>query len=846
VAGPVGSIALLLLLVISGLGFSVAAPGAVDRAAGAPIAPLAPGAALLAAAEASLAPPPAGPVSPWTNITSVLSNSPQAREGAAMAFDPNIDKVVLFGGFLGNRTGHDTWEFARGHWANVSLSIGVAPRGRQHAGFVYDSEDNEMLLFGGHDGPTYLNDTWAFNGTGWSLVNSTLSPSPREDLMMADDPADGYVVLFGGESPSGHLLNDTWTFVGGQWTNITTSLRTAPPAREDGGFTYDGADGYDLLFSGKAGTTGLWDDTWNYSAGAWHNITLLVGTEPPKRESMSLAYDAVDGYVVLFGGLHYPTALSDEWTFSGGHWTEQFPATHPSGRFDSSLAYYPNDGLGYLLLFGGQTNASAPTSVLSDTWTYKLPVTVVVHATKSLLDVGQSTELSLQVTGGYAPYTAFAWFGLPSSCPSVSATSLSCTPGTNGTYSITANATDTEGSNGTSAAFTLVVNPDPTVVASASVYAGQAPLSVSFSAQVSAGTPPYSYDWLFGDGTNSSSVAPTHVFTTAGTFDAALTITDNLTFTATSLLQAIVVSAPLPSLNATISASPMSGVAPLLVQFGVSASGGTAPYTYAWTFGVTGASSTVANPAYTYQAAGTFDAQVVVTDADEATVTRSVDITVAAPPPLAAFASGTPTTGVAPLTIAFTGTASGGATPYTFAWAFDATHSGLGASVQFTYTNAGSYTAVLTVTDALGAQKTASVPVSVLPPLNATFVAAVGSPYCSQGTGYAVITVNASATGGIGRDSFSWSFPNGVGSGANATTTVGAGATSTIQLTATDASGTSVRSTQSVSVPSVSCSTPAGGTTSGSDLLVLVLIVIVAAVVAIEAVLIVRRRKKTP
>jgi PKD repeat protein len=224
-------------------------------------------------------------------------------------------------------------------------------------------------------------------------------------------------------------------------------------------------------------------------------------------------------------------------------------------------------------------------------------------------------------------------------------------------------------------------------------------------------------------------------------------------------------------------------------------------------------------------------------------VTEFKNITVEAP--LLASASGTPTSGIAPVSVAFTGSASGGVQPYVYGWTFGPSGAtGSGVSPSYLYTIPGVYSALLTVTDATGAQASASaVTIDVLAPLNASFVASAAAPYCYDGVGEATVTVNGTAVGGVGAYSYGWLFPDGVASGANATTTVSAGANSTIQLTTDDSDHHSVRLTQSVSVPAISCTSPAGTTSGHSGILILILIVLVAAVVAVELVLILRRRK---
>jgi hypothetical protein len=69
---------------------------------------------------------------------------------------------------------------------------------------------------------------------------------------------------------------------------------------------------------------------------------------------------------------------------------------------------------------------------------------------------------------------------------------------------------------------------------------GTIPFTVSFSATLDGGVPPYVYDWDFGDGSRSTSPAPSHTFGAAGDWPVRLTVTDanGLTGTSTIVVQA--------------------------------------------------------------------------------------------------------------------------------------------------------------------------------------------------------------------------------------------------------------------------------------------------------------------
>jgi hypothetical protein len=66
-----------------------------------------------------------------------------------------------------------------------------------------------LALFGGEDGSgARLGDTWTWNGTTWSLLPTSTSPSDRYDAAASPD-VNGGVLLFGGNTATG-ISNETW------------------------------------------------------------------------------------------------------------------------------------------------------------------------------------------------------------------------------------------------------------------------------------------------------------------------------------------------------------------------------------------------------------------------------------------------------------------------------------------------------------------------------------------------------------------------------------------------------------------------------------------------------------
>ncbi len=219
---------------------------------------------------------------------------------------------------------------------------------------------------------------------------------------------------------------------------------------------------------------------------------------------------------------------------------------------------------------------------------------------------------------------------------------------------------------------------------------------------------------------------------------------------------------------AAASATPTSGTAPLTVAFssdGSSDSDGSIT-SYAWDFG-DGTNSNEANPSYTYNSAGTYTATLTVTDDDGATDTDQVTITVTEPganQPPNAVASATPTSGTAPLTVNFTGDQSSDpdGTISSYDWDFGDGTTATVANPTHTYNSAGTYTAVLTVTDDGGATDTAQVVITVNAAANQPPTATITEP--AEGATFAVgQTVTYSGTGTDPEDgdlpasAFSWS-----------------------------------------------------------------------------------------
>ncbi len=262
-----------------------------------------------------------------------------------------------------------------------------------------------------------------------------------------------------------------------------------------------------------------------------------------------------------------------------------------------------------------------------------------------------------------------------------------------------------------------VTQVPPTASVRATPSSGIAPLTTQFDSSLSSdpdGTI-VSWYWTFGDGTTSTSANPSHVYASAGTYAASLTVTDNSGLTARANVS-ILVSAGNAVPRASISASALSGLAPLAVSFsGANSSdpdGSIA--SYAWDFG-DGTSGSGVSASHTYTAAGTYTARLSVIDNGGASASSTVAITVTAPVnptsggPVASIAASS-TSGYAPLATKFSaaGTTVSGAIISSYRWNFGDGTSAQGKTTTHTYKEAGTYVATVTVRDSLGREDSES------------------------------------------------------------------------------------------------------------------------------------------
>jgi len=379
---------------------------------------------------------------------------------------------------------------------------------------------------------------------------------------------------------------------------------------------------------------------------------------------------------------------------------------------------------------------------------------VAVNQTVSCFG-GSNGSITASATGGTSPYT-YNWGG---GITTAARTSLAA-----GTYTVTI----TDSRSCTTTANATVTQPAAALSGSVAVnqtvscFGGS---NGSITASASGGTSPYTYNW----GGGITTAARTSL--AAGTYT--VTITDSRSCTTTA--------------NATVTqpAAALSGsvaVNQTVSCFGgsngsitASATGGTSPYTYNWSGGITTAGRTGL-------AAGTYT--VTITDTRSCTTTANATVTQPAAALSGSVAVNQTVSCFGGSDGSITASASGGTSPYTYNWGGGITTAGR------TGLAAGTYT--VTITDTRSCTTTANATVTQPAAALSGSVAVNQTVSCFGGSDG---SITASASGGTSPYTYNW--------GGGITTAARTGlAAGTYTVTITDNIGCTTTANNTVTQPS--------------------------------------------
>ncbi len=319
-----------------------------------------------------------------------------------------------------------------------------------------------------------------------------------------------------------------------------------------------------------------------------------------------------------------------------------------------------------------------------------------------------------------------------------------------------------------------------------------------------------SYLWNFGDGATFAGEVSIHTYSNPGNYTVTLTVIDNAGQVGTASVR--------------LNVSPQGNDAPPIAIFTWSQTSyapghlditfdGRFSYdpdgyivSWAYSFGDAGyENGPVSQVTHGYPSPGNYTAMLTVTDnagLSSSTTANIVVIQRSDQPPIASFAfsAGNVTTGQ---TVYFYGGGSYDPDGYvqTWSWSFGDGFTGFGVQTSHAYTNPGTYTVTLTVTDNGGLSATASTVISVrsdIPPV-ASFSFTPANPIVGQ---QVFFSANASDPDGFIQQ-WNWSFGDGLSiifASSFVSHTYNAPGNYTVTLTVVDNGGQSANASMTVSV----------------------------------------------
>lgn len=307
-------------------------------------------------------------------------------EGAADAAEVgDVDGVGLPDGVVASVRGAATW---------ANLQANHVPYRRSAVALFHDAWRRQTIMYGGYmvycegyGSGNNCRDTWAWNGFRWQKLSPTDGngdgdPTGGHSMRAAYDRVRGRALVLGTGDGA------TWEWDGAGWIKVEI---TDPEGDGSPDTTWKPVVAYHdlrdemILYDYASATGGTCSSncvgrTWRYDpSGSWE---LLAIASPPARSEPSIAYDAYNGRILLFGGRDRSGSgwdeLNDLWAYDGGDWAQVHSGSEPDAPPVASTPTLIYDRLRAVALAywedevpcdAGYCTGIAELDVLDDTWT---------------------------------------------------------------------------------------------------------------------------------------------------------------------------------------------------------------------------------------------------------------------------------------------------------------------------------------------------------------------------------------------------------------------------------------------------------------------------------------------
>jgi hypothetical protein len=260
----------------------------------------------------------------WSNHQWVQAHppvSPARRTTAAVAWDPDMKAVLLFGGRSSENDAllHDTWTWNGSSWRAVGTE-GPAPPPSLMSSMTYDENRHEMVLVESDLNFGTPIQLWTWNGTAWRQRSASAGPtSPLAAI--GYDPRSRTVVAITGECSGFECVSQTWSWDGTNWRQLS-------PAHEPSfafysmGLVADPISGRLLLVTVSPNTLGpAPTETWAWDGRDWVGLQ-VIGQPGAELKIVAGQGDKVDRTVLAFEDVSrdFNTLRLNAWEWTGTAW----------------------------------------------------------------------------------------------------------------------------------------------------------------------------------------------------------------------------------------------------------------------------------------------------------------------------------------------------------------------------------------------------------------------------------------------------------------------------------------------------------------------------------------------
>lgn len=352
----------------------------------------------------------------WSQVD-VPEGGPSSRYRHSAIYDPIRDRMIVFGGDDGAHDLNDTWALGFAPlpmWTQLSpVADWTLPTPRRGHTAVYDPNFDRMIIYGGSDPLTGDNATWSLSLAGdpaWIPISGWGPGAPRYRHAAAFDSDGDRMIVFGGENARQEVQAfdlsveipgiDGWSVLSmPQWpqaalydpvrnrmivlpTHRAGATAMVLPLAHESGWSrlgdelppnaivprgiYDPLRDRMMAFGCGATLNEVW--MWSFvGQPGWTKLT-IPGPQPPGVEGSSAIYDQKRDRVIVFGGESDHVAVNEVWVLplSGSpSWSKLSIDDGPSPRSHHTAVYDPVRDR--MLVFGGSGDV-----LKSETWALAL------------------------------------------------------------------------------------------------------------------------------------------------------------------------------------------------------------------------------------------------------------------------------------------------------------------------------------------------------------------------------------------------------------------------------------------------------------------------------------------